>query len=878
MKTRNKAFTSLPRIILLTSLLLSLPLFTACNDQPDSSEASSHVNRAETYAEQGQFRSALLEIKNALQKEPDNVRHVVRLGELYLEVGANQEASELLAPWLERYPDEVGLTLARAYVEQGKHLSAKETLAFQTPDSPEEQLEASLIRAKALRTSGEAAEALALYRNLAQSNPSNIDAIAGLLETQVALQQTSQAVNTADEWLARNEPAPEVLLWKGIAQYQLSQLEPASATLTDAVGILPTSDVFLPIRRNVLTTLSRVLTEQGKITEAQLYNRILADNLNTDAREQAEAAISAIRQGNFEEAKSILRDLLKLNPNNERAALMLGMLAAGSGDIDEGAQLLSANLDPETTPTQFIRAATMARIDVGEREEALRTLERAIKARPNDNDILAMHGIVALGMQGQQDAGVASLSKALANEPDRIRLRLALAHHYLRKNQPEQALGQLRRAFASQPSDWTATSTYLNLLIEQGQTGEAEEIRDSLLNGYSDQPTAILLASMADARLGNTSKATKRLEGLADQNPELQAPRLALGSLYAQSGKNQQAVKMLISAARLTPDSIQPLQQAGRVYASDHSLEQVKGWLIGLAEDNPELAQNADILSAVINIRQGNLRQARTFLDKWEDSETHATQRAMATLLVAEAQAATRSGDYPTARAKAAEVIALEPENVSFALLPVAISQAEGKPDQAFTALDAVEDTFGKEQQIVLSRASLLNQNNGARSAYDYLSEQWKTSGEVWLMPSLISLAKVEAPGDIDELTRSWLDTAPDSIGAHMARADWLMANNREMEAASHYEQVISRQPENITALNNLAWLLRTEDQARALTLANKASELAPESAAVLDTYGWILHLSGKHSQAKEVIEKALALTPESEGIASHLETVKQAM
>jgi len=33
---------------------------------------------------------------------------------------------------------------------------------------------------------------------------------------------------------------------------------------------LDSSVIFLPMRRNVLTTLSGVLTEQGKITEAQL--------------------------------------------------------------------------------------------------------------------------------------------------------------------------------------------------------------------------------------------------------------------------------------------------------------------------------------------------------------------------------------------------------------------------------------------------------------------------------------------------------------------------------------------------------------------------------------------------------------------------------
>ena len=91
---------SLPGLLLAGSLLFTLPLLSGCNNSPDSSEALSHITRAETYSQQGQFRSALLEVKNAIQKDPNNVDHIVRLADLYLQIGAAKEASELLAPWM----------------------------------------------------------------------------------------------------------------------------------------------------------------------------------------------------------------------------------------------------------------------------------------------------------------------------------------------------------------------------------------------------------------------------------------------------------------------------------------------------------------------------------------------------------------------------------------------------------------------------------------------------------------------------------------------------------------------------------------------------------------------------------------------------------
>lgn len=878
MITKQTITKSLPGLMLAGSLLLTTPMLTGCNGGPESSEALSHISRAETYSEQGQFRSALLEVKNAIQKDPNNVEHIVQLAELYLQIGVAQEAADLLKPWLQEHPDTVALLLARAYVEQGKHLSATETLALQTPSSPEEELEAALIRAESVRRSGDAAEALSLYNKLASNNPANTEVITGTLQTQIALGQNTQAVKTASNWLDKNEQAPDVLYWQGLAQYRLNRLEESSATLTDAVGALPTSDMLLPIRRRVLTILSQVLTEQGKMSEAQIYNRVLSENTNTDARDQAAAAVTALKDSNFEEAKTILRDTLKLDPGNERVALMLGAITAGTGELEEGAQLLTENLDPETTPTQFIRAATMAQIDTGEREAALKTLTRAIEARPNDDELLAMHGVLALSLPGHEDSGIASLSKAISQAPERVRFRLALAKYYLQDNKPEQALGQLRMAFTANPADWSTTSTYLNVLLQQGEKQEAAEIRDSLINGYGEYPRAIMLASLTDSRLGNLDNATTRLEKLVSKKPEQQAPKVALASLYAQSDKSEKAIELLIEAATITPDSIRPLQQAGRIYMQNHTPAEARTWLAEVAEANPELERNTDTLTALIDISEGNLEQARTTLAKWEDAESAIVMRAYGQLLLAEAQLAVDNKQWGQARTKAAEAIALEPDNLKLSLLTVRIAQMEGKLDDAFAALDAVEDTHGEVSATILARARLLGQQKGPEAAYEYLLEKWQETENTQLMPTLMGLAKTQNPSSLDTLTEDWLNQAPQNLAAHLARADWLMTNNHETEAANHYEQVLAKQPNNVAALNNLAWILRKENSERATQLASQASELAPNNAATLDTHGWILHLAGKHAEAKTIIEKALTLAPENEEIGAHLETVKKAM
>ena len=800
----------LPRLILLGSLML--PLLSACNSGPDTSEALSHLSRADTYAEQGQYRSAILEIRNAIQAEPNNVAHIARLAEMYLQMGASKQASELLEPWLNDAPQVVALPLARAYVDERKHLSAVETLALATPSTDSEKLEAALIKAEALRLSSGPDEALAAFQDISNNNPSSVAAITGVLQSQLQLRNSRAALAAADDWLANNKTTPAVLHLKGGAQYQLDDLEGATATLTDAITGLPTSDMFLPLRGEIITLLARVLTEQGKITEAQVYNRILAERTDSNAREQSEAVIAAIQAGNFDEAKTMLRDMRKQDPDNERLALMLGTLSVGTGELEEGAELLSKNLDPETSPTRFIRASTMAQIDLGKREEALANLERAVKARPNDNDLLAMHGILALTMPGQEAAGVTSLSKAISNEPERTRLRIALARHYINNQETEQALGQLRTAFTAQPADWASTAIYLGLLIDSGETREAEDVRDSLINGYGEEPQAVLLAAIADGRMGNSGPAITRLEKLTTDNPDMQPARLALANLYASTDKRDQAVEQLLAAAAITPEVIGPLQQAGQIYGTTHNVEEVQQWLATVADTHPPLAPNASLLSALLHIQQGNIEQARAILEPMANKDNPVGYRAYGQLLAAEAVITAQAKDYSTALAKAAEAIAIQPDNVSFALLPARILITQGKSAEALEALQAAAKTHNNHVAIL------------------------------------------------------------------MAQADLQMNQQQNQQATELYEKIVTTQPNNVVALNNLAWLLREQNNSRAIELASRASQLAPDAPDILDTHGWVLHLGGNHEQAKVIIEKALALAPENVEIQEHLKTIKAAM
>ena len=81
----------------------------------------------------------------------------------------------------------------------------------------------------------------------------------------------------------------------------------------------------------------------------------------------------------------------------------------------------------------------------------------------------------------------------------------------------------------------------------------------------------------------------------------------------------------------------------------------------------------------------------------------------------------------------------------------------------------------------------------------------------------------------------------------------------------------LTEQPDNVLALNNLAFLYSQQNDPRALELAKKAYEKAPESAAILDTYGYILIKQGQPKEGLPILEKAASLAPKANDIQFHL-------
>jgi tetratricopeptide (TPR) repeat protein len=105
----------------------------------------------------------------------------------------------------------------------------------------------------------------------------------------------------------------------------------------------------------------------------------------------------------------------------------------------------------------------------------------------------------------------------------------------------------------------------------------------------------------------------------------------------------------------------------------------------------------------------------------------------------------------------------------------------------------------------------------------------------------------------------------PTLLSARLGLASTLLQTGNTQQAKKAYQKVLDDYPNNIQALNDLAWILQEQDQSydAALELANRGLILSPDEMHLLDTRGTILsNMPDRLDDARKDFTKLVQLTP----------------
>jgi tetratricopeptide (TPR) repeat protein len=212
------------------------------------------------------------------------------------------------------------------------------------------------------------------------------------------------------------------------------------------------------------------------------------------------------------------------------------------------------------------------------------------------------------------------------------------------------------------------------------------------------------------------------------------------------------------------------------------------------------------------------------------------------------------------------------PQSVELRLSLAELALAEGRPGQAMEHLDDVLKREPVNVDAMRLKGLALRHVGQPDQALEWYKRARELADSSQLVIGHAKALKEAGNHDtgLNEL-ENWIGIHPtDTKVLAVTAFEHRNAGDAE-RAVELYRRLTELEPSSVFAFNNLAYALISADIEQALAAARRAYELAPDSAAVLDTLGWIYKQLGRLDDALVHLREAVARDSQSPTYRYHL-------
>lgn len=442
-------------------------------------------------------------------------------------------------------------------------------------------------------------------------------------------------------------------------------------------------------------------------------------------------------------------------------------------------------------------------------------------------------------------------------------------------------------------------------LLKQNKLEEAQNKVSALLKETPNEPEPYNIQALLDTFKKDTSAAQQSYKKAIELDQSNITARLGLAKLALDNGEIDKAkdyAKQILSFNDKTIAAY--LLLANIAYKQKDSTEVEKALVTAQEKAKGNFTEEIEVIKWLKSFYV-NQKQPGKMLSIGQDMVKRYPNNSMALSVLAGAEIA--NDKKPAAEETLQQIINLEKQDISSRfLLAKLLSEHPGKEKDVLTLLDeaaAIEPN--NPQPTVFKTAFLikLQRYPEALKLADKISIQFPKlalgkllKGDVYLADKKLDKAldiyqkayQIEPNNKVLLVIVDLLNTqnkTPEAIkllnqesarnnknGAiHFKLATIYQQQNDNKQAETHYKAILAEQPDNVLALNNLAFLYSQQNNPQALELAQQAYKKAPESAVILDTYGYILFKQGQLKEGLPILEKAASLAPKENNIQFHL-------
>jgi Tfp pilus assembly protein PilF len=186
------------------------------------------LDRADEAIEQGDFRAAIIDVKDVLRNDPDNLRGRLLLGRASLQIGDGAAAEKELRRAVELGTPaiEIIVELATSLAQQRKYQELIDEIIIDPSMQSDNRIRLMQLRADAYLGLNEAPAARELYTTVLASEPENVAAKLGIVSSYLTERNDVQARNTLDEVLSLHPDAVDAWLMSGDLNMKLRRYKP----------------------------------------------------------------------------------------------------------------------------------------------------------------------------------------------------------------------------------------------------------------------------------------------------------------------------------------------------------------------------------------------------------------------------------------------------------------------------------------------------------------------------------------------------------------------------------------------------------------------------------------------------------------------------
>jgi putative PEP-CTERM system TPR-repeat lipoprotein len=863
-------------------LALSATVMTACGAADDPAEL---VASAKQYLAKDDSAAAIIQLKTALQQDPNAGEARFLLGKALLASGDAAGAAIELRKALDQQFDEnqVAPELARALLVRGdfQRLSQQFGSTVLSDRSAEADLKVTLARmygglGQRDKARAAASAALAAVPDYGPANifmarlradtgdiDGSLDAIdrqlqqtpqdaegwqvkgdllaLGKRDTDGALEAYRQALKVKPDSVPAHSGALTVLLSK-------QDLEGAKAQLAELQKVLPRHPQTLYFSGNV-ALLERNLDRAQEISQQLL--RVAPDN----PRVLQFAGAVEFERGSLVQAEAHLAKALQLAPGLDVSRRLLTMTHLRRAEPAKALTVLQPLLERPNPIAAVWSMKAQAHVQQGQLQEAEEAFAQASKLNPDDarsQTALAVSRV----LQGETDAGLAQL-RSLAADEDSSVADLPLIATLVRKRDFPGALKAIDELEKKQPDRPVASNLRARILLAQGdRPGAVKAFERALEIQPSFFPAAAALAQIALAEK-RPADAQAIVDKVLAADPKNSQALIASAALKARAGaKREEIVAMFTRAIQQVPTDAAP-----RLALINYQLAQkeVPAALSAAQQAVAALPDHAGLLDALgrAQAASGDTNQAISSFNKL--AQMLPTSPAPYLRLADVQWAAQRQDAAVQALGRA---LSVDPDNL----------QAQRALVDAYLAQDKTRDAIRVARDIQTQRPK---QDVGylVEGGIEASKQRWEPALAAYrkglqAVPDStqlatrihVALTAAKKPADADRHAAVWLKAHPKDAGFRFYLGDLALAKRDLPEAEKQYREVLELQPENALALNNVAWLMATAKKPGAVALAEKAVELLPDRPVIMDTLATALAAEGQPDKGVDIMRQALAL------------------